>query len=479
MKRLLVLTLLLIAGCDGPATPAAPEVPVPVEVPLPTSLTVNPTSIELTEEGATHTITAEVRDQHGEVMTVTVSWRSSDSTVVTVSSDGVVTAVANGAATITASFGAVSANARITVAIPPPPPPPPEPTTLTINPATLTFTEEGATETLTAEVRDQYDQVMVVTVTWESSAESVATVSTEGVVTAIANGAATIVASADGISASAEVTVDVPPPPPGYPIHLTFMGDVHEDLREGMQKAVDTWSQILAPTKAAPFVVTHLDPGYTLSLEGATVRFVAGDILEPGLHIYVYARNNSRWERPIGRGEVAGLSGETDVEMKNSVGVIMLNDAYFRGQFEYTNPVDHETTYYGAIYEVSLHEIGHVLGIGTGRRWQDRLRRDNKGFLYLDDPVSIAVFDKMGGTNFPSSKAPVAFDRAHWDYCAGVPDMMSDVDTRSFKQITELTVASLDYGYEYDPSLVVTDAEIYPNLWSLGPCENGRYAGSR
>ena len=72
----------------------------------------------------------------------------------------------------------------------------------------------GATVQLSAEVRDQNARVMAgATVTWTSSASSVATVDAAGLVRAVGNGTATITASAGSASGSAAVTVAVGVPP--------------------------------------------------------------------------------------------------------------------------------------------------------------------------------------------------------------------------------------------------------------------------
>ena len=91
---------------------------------------------------------------------------------------------------------------------PPPVPDPPRPTTVTVAPATPELAALGATVQLRAAVRDQRSAVMAgATVTWTSSASSVATVDASGLVTAAGNGTATITASAGSASGSAVVTV--------------------------------------------------------------------------------------------------------------------------------------------------------------------------------------------------------------------------------------------------------------------------------
>ena len=89
---------------------------------------------------------------------------------------------------------------------PTPPPDPPRPATVAV--ATVRLTALGATEQLTAEVRDQNGNAMAgVAVSWASNAAAVATVSNSGLATAAGNGTATITATAGSASGSATVTV--------------------------------------------------------------------------------------------------------------------------------------------------------------------------------------------------------------------------------------------------------------------------------
>ena len=90
----------------------------------------------------------------------------------------------------------------------PEPPDPPHATTLTVTPSTAELTAIGATVQLSAEVRDQYGQVMTgVAVTWVSSDGSAATVNGSGLVTAVGHGVTTVTATARAASGSAAVTV--------------------------------------------------------------------------------------------------------------------------------------------------------------------------------------------------------------------------------------------------------------------------------
>ena len=193
-----VLAAVLLTGCSGDSdTPTGTVAPPSV----PTSVTLSPAAAELTALGGTVQLTAEVRDRNGQAMTgATVVWSSSDASVATVAQSGLVTAVANGTATITAAAGGVSGTAAMTVAQ--------APDSVAVSPTETIIAALGDTVRLAAEAFDANGHGVVgAEFSWESSAASVATVDAAGLVTAVANGTATITAGAGGVSGMAAVTV--------------------------------------------------------------------------------------------------------------------------------------------------------------------------------------------------------------------------------------------------------------------------------
>ena len=84
----------------------------------------------------------------------------------------------------------------------------PEASTIVISPSGITLDAIGATATLSAEVRDQNDQILGnEVVTWSSSDPNVATISPAGLVTAVRDGTATITAAAGAASGSVNLSV--------------------------------------------------------------------------------------------------------------------------------------------------------------------------------------------------------------------------------------------------------------------------------
>ena len=106
------LVVAALVACDdlGPQPPqGSPERRA-------TTLTVSPQSATLSSRGETATFSAALADQFGGALAGTVGWSSSDPGVFTITPTGVVSAVANGSGTVTASFEALSATAQVVVA---------------------------------------------------------------------------------------------------------------------------------------------------------------------------------------------------------------------------------------------------------------------------------------------------------------------------------------------------------------------------
>lgn len=193
-----VLAALSCGGGGGGDKP--PTGPPPPPTPVLTTVTVT-LSASTIQVGQSATATASGTDQNGSSISVgTVTWSSSSSAVATISGTGAITAVAVGQTTITATSGSKSGQATLTV-IPVPV------ATVTVSPATVSL-QVGATQQLTAVTLDASNAALTGrTVTWSSSDGSKASVSSSGLVTAVAAGSATITAASEGKSGTSLVTV--------------------------------------------------------------------------------------------------------------------------------------------------------------------------------------------------------------------------------------------------------------------------------
>ena len=152
---------------------------------LPTAVELDITTLTM-EVGGTAKLTADIKTTS---KTLSLTWSSSSESVATVSSNGDVSAVAEGRAliTVTTSDG-VKASCELTVVreiI--------NASSIKLNKETLSITRAGESATLSATILPE--NTTVKTVTWTSSNETVAVVDKFGKVTAKAEGIATITAT--------------------------------------------------------------------------------------------------------------------------------------------------------------------------------------------------------------------------------------------------------------------------------------------
>lgn len=185
------------------------------------TITVNPSKLVYTkDDGSTETITDSFP---------AVTWSSSDKSVATVSTDGIVTGVKAGTASITGQIKgikgsdgkelAISAQVSITITAA-------NTITVALNKTEGVYLAVGGTTTLVATVSNYTSDSGV---TWETSDKKVATVDEKGVVTGVAAGSVTITAvtkekDAGGNSATASCVVTV---------NSNASGDTTTKLKDG------------------------------------------------------------------------------------------------------------------------------------------------------------------------------------------------------------------------------------------------------
>ena len=202
---------------DGDAVAAALTVPFATG----TSSTGPPASIQLSTDTIfmtepTYQLTATVRDAAGNILIdQPVTWSTSDPNGLTVSSSGLLTALAAGEYSVRASVGSFEAFAFVIVSAGPP-------AAVAVSPTQATVGAAGDTIKLTATVRDAGGRLLDhPSVAWISSDVALATVAVDSsagagrafaTVTGVSSGSVTITATSGTASATASVTVTPPLP---------------------------------------------------------------------------------------------------------------------------------------------------------------------------------------------------------------------------------------------------------------------------
>jgi Bacterial Ig-like domain (group 2) len=191
---MLASTITLIS-CSGGAAPTQTDTTV-------ASVTVTPTDQSL---GVSQTaqLTATLKDAQGNTLSgPSVSWSTSQPATASVSNTGVVTAIAAGTATITATSEQRSGTALITVTAPVVPV-----ATVSVSaPSTTLIPQETAQLAVVLKGADGAT-LTGRTITYSSSAPQTASVSASGLVTAVAVGTTTITATSEGKSGTIDLTV--------------------------------------------------------------------------------------------------------------------------------------------------------------------------------------------------------------------------------------------------------------------------------
>lgn len=161
-----------------------------------------------------------------------ILWATSDNTIATVNSSGLVTGISPGTATITASVGdkGISASCKITTVV--------SISELDLSETSLNL-KKGEEHMLTATILPE-DTTEDKTMTWSSSDDSIATVDNSGKVTAVKGGTAIITAQTGKHSAQCMITVVVPV------TGITFSQDSYT-ITKGTAEAL---SPVIAPADA-------------------------------------------------------------------------------------------------------------------------------------------------------------------------------------------------------------------------------------
>ena len=116
------------------------------------------------------------------------------------------------------------------------------------------------------------------------------------------------------------------------------------------------------------------------------------------------------------------------------------------------------------LLQVALHEIGHVLGIGT--LWDDLIgnpsQNNPEADTYFRGPLARKAFDAAGGASYTAGeKVPVenGGDDAHWRESVFIDEVMSPVYTSGYAEpLSAITIQALaDLSYSVD----VTQADAY------------------
>jgi hypothetical protein len=146
-------------------------------------------------------LTGAYSDGSTATLTSGVTWSAASPSIATISVNGLVTGVAPGATTVSASIDGMTATAALTVTAK-------TVSSIAVSPGTASIAD-GLTQQFnaTATYSDNSTANVTASVTWRSGSAAVAAISTAGLATGVATGSTTVTASLNGITGSAALTV--------------------------------------------------------------------------------------------------------------------------------------------------------------------------------------------------------------------------------------------------------------------------------
>ncbi len=197
-------TYTITASGTNKVTGSSPTLTVIADL-VPYSITVTPTTSAL-EVGETEQLTAVVKNAIGYILSDVPTGASLSPTIATVSSAGLVTAVAVGSAVVQARVNGINSNSvAVTVGV--------DTTVASIVLAPSTLTIASGSQQITAACKNAAGAVIpgVQPTAWQTTNAAVVTVSSTGLVTYVGDGSANITATRDGITSNiCAVTASAP-----------------------------------------------------------------------------------------------------------------------------------------------------------------------------------------------------------------------------------------------------------------------------
>ncbi|HKT07315.1 MAG TPA: Ig-like domain-containing protein [Gemmatimonadaceae bacterium] len=307
----------LSSGVSGTASVAVQALAAPVA-----SVSMSPTSASLVT-GDTITFTATPRDSTGTALGGrTITWASSNTSVAKVSGTGLVTAVAVGSASITATSEGKIGTAGVTVSAPPV-------ASVAVSPHSASVVTNGTVQ-LSVTLRDANGNILTGrTVTWSSSDSSTATVNGTGLVTGATPGTAEVYATSEGHSDSSTVTVTAPAAatvsvaPNSATLRVgntsQFAATVRDASGNVLTGLTVTWSSSATATAtvSASGLVTAVAPGsatITATSEGKSGTSAISVTLVPVSTVTVTPKNDTL---------AVGANAQLSATLKDSAGNVL------------------------------------------------------------------------------------------------------------------------------------------------------------
>jgi hypothetical protein len=251
-----------------------------------------------------------------------------------------------------------------------------------------------------------------------------------------------------------EATATTPPAQGDYAIELRFLGTAPSDgMLAAFNSAVERWQRVILGD-------LPLEPG-PIPATGTLCEAVSEDVDD--LVIFI------RLETIDGPGGVLGSAGPCWVRDQGFLTIVG------GMRFDIADLAALEAN--GQLQSVMLHEMGHVLGIGTLWRLTNLLVGFQSADPFFTGPSALTVFPTLFGAGafYPGTPVPVeniggpGTRDGHWRESVLRNELMTGIINAGANPLSALSLVSLrDLGYLVDDA-VADFFEILPSLMAAPP----------
>ena len=215
-----------------------------------------------------------------------------------------------------------------------------------------------------------------------------------------------------------------------FNIDLVFLGDFTEEEREICYHITNRWEAVIQ----TEFTDYTFSEAWSGTCGDQSINILGGEQIDD-LRIYITKSNNDH----SSGGPIALRS--SSLPLLGCIGFAPNNSNSLQ-----------------VLAEVGLHEIGHVLGIGTVWFYSEMLR-ELDGDAHFAGPQAIAAFDQAGGTYYQGAKVPTDPYRTHWHNSILSGELMASSGGNI--ALSAITLQALsDLGYSVD--LSAADPYVLP-----------------
>jgi len=223
----------------------------------------------------------------------------------------------------------------------------------------------------------------------------------------------------------------------GFNIRVVYHSSATDAVKAAVGGAAAGWESILSATD---FAAGTLSSDLTCRIAGVTFTANAGTAVDDlVIGVAVATLDGARNPGVVARAGICLVRTESNTP---AFGGIVFDEA----------DVDRLESS-GVIGSVAIHEIAHVLGIGTNSPWFSSVRGGSD--RHFAGTLATAAFDAAGGTGYSGAKVPVESDGAHWrESVLGDEVMTPGLRSSGVNPLSAITIQALaDMGYSVDATL--------------------------